>query len=515
MMRRCPAFAQSTIGRAQPPAPVELNALFCLAGQIAPAFVAIALIPVIVRSLGNEAFGILSLGITILNMATILNGGLDRAVVKGVADRLAQPEAGSIAPLVWSAVALNALLGVIVGSGTLLLRTPGLLSWLGVPPGLLPDAADMFAPLAWGLPFVFVSAALRSTVEATRRFLLISCVRGVFTSLLVILPASVGLLGGRLPAVGAALALSRVAEALCYLLVCLSRFPDLRTICVSGRDAWPIIRYGGWVTVSNLCQPIFVHLDRFVIATTLSVRAVAFYAAPADVITRLSVLPGSLSAPLFPALATRHSAGDRTGIRHLHAVGLRYVLLGMGAAAAVVLPIASPVLEAWLGEEFAHQGAMVAQCLAVAMVFNGLSYVPLTVLYSVGRPDLVAKNHLAEVPLAVGCFVVFTQRFGIAGTAAAWGIRALFDFGLLTWSTVRLGYLTPSAIRNALIPQAVWSTLGLLAVSGAVLWVEPVAYRVVFLAIAVAIAAGVSWRTALSEADRDRIRRTLSPGGRR
>src|ERR1700723_1921283 len=53
----------------------------------------------------------------------------------------------------------------------------------------------------------------------------------------------------------------------------------------------PLLRFGGWMTVSNIVGPLMVTLDRFLIAGLISVTAVAYYATPYELVTKLLLVP--------------------------------------------------------------------------------------------------------------------------------------------------------------------------------------------------------------------------------
>src|SRR5262249_56223710 len=91
------------------------------------------------------------------------------------------------------------------------------------------------------------------------------------------------------------------------------------------------------------------------------------------------------------------------------------------------------VLAGWVGPEFADHGAPVLRILAIGVLCNGLAYVPSGFVQAVGRPDLAAKLHLAEVgPYALAVWLL-ARGFGIAGVAVAWTLRVLADLILLCW----------------------------------------------------------------------------------
>ncbi len=70
-----------------------------------------------------------------------------------------------------------------------------------------------------------------------------------------------------------------------------------------------LLRYGAWVTVSNVTGPLLLYADRFAIGALLSVAALAYYTGPADMLNRTLVIPASLGSTLFPAFSSLQAGG--------------------------------------------------------------------------------------------------------------------------------------------------------------------------------------------------------------
>jgi O-antigen/teichoic acid export membrane protein len=65
-----------------------------------------------------------------------------------------------------------------------------------------------------------------------------------------------------------------------------------------------LLSFGGLgVTVSNVVGPLIVYVDRFVIGFSLTAGAVAVYAIPFDLVSRLPILIAALCSVLLPELA--------------------------------------------------------------------------------------------------------------------------------------------------------------------------------------------------------------------
>ena len=111
------------------------------------------------------------------------------------------------------------------------------------------------------------------------------------------------------------------AWLIAYLVLCLRIAPEMRPEDSPLRATLvkPLVRFGGWMTVANVINPIMVQMDRFLIGALLSTAAVAYYTTPYELVTKYWFLSNSVLAVIFPAFATRKlragPATDRADLR--------------------------------------------------------------------------------------------------------------------------------------------------------------------------------------------------------
>src|SRR6185437_10435968 len=154
-----------------------------------------------------------------------------------------------------------------------------------------------------------------------------------------------------------------------------------------------------------------VFLDRFLIASFLSLGAVTLYTVPYEVMTRLRIIPSSLASTLYPALSESSKEEEKTNLNSLYEGSVRYLLLALLPCVAFLLVLSPDILALWMGSQFAKETSTVLQILALGAFANALTYVPYTALQALGRPDLTAKFHLLEVPVYVGLCIFLIPRW--------------------------------------------------------------------------------------------------------
>jgi O-antigen/teichoic acid export membrane protein len=428
------------------------NAVWNLLGSGAPMVVGIVCIPILIRGLGKERFGVLTLAWILTSYAGLFDLGLGRALTQLVARKLGAGEEREIPSLAWTSLVLMMVLG-FAGTLSILLISPWLAGrGLNVPAALQSETLQSFRLLGFSLPFVITTAGLRGLLEAHQRFGLINALRipmGVFTFAgpLLVLPFSKSL-----APVVATLVAGRVVAWAVHLLFCLRVLPELGRSIVWERSAvGPLLRLGGWMTVSNVVGPLLITLDRFLIGAAVSMTAVTYYSTPYEVVTKFLLLPVALMGVMFPAFSASFAQdGERTAL--LYGRSVKTLFLALFPVMLCTVALAQDGLKLWLGLEFAQQSFRVLQFLAVGVFLNCLAYAPIALLQGVGRPDLTAALHLIELPLYLCLLWWLISMRGIEGAAIAWSTRAAVDALLLFVLAKRvLPGKSPIQLRAALL----------------------------------------------------------------
>ena len=193
----------------------------------------------------------------------------------------------------------------------------------------------------------------------------------------------------------------------------------------------PLIKFGGWMTVSNVISPIMVYFDRFLVGARLGVATVPYYVVPYEVVNRLQFVPASISGVLFPAVSSAIGRTQNEAAR-LFARSSELTAITLFPAMAVGILFAREGLSLWLGAAFANQGYRVLQYLAVGIFVNSFAQLGFAVVQGGGRADLTAKFHMFEFPFYLAGLWYLLSVAGAVGAAIAWLLRASLDLLLLS-----------------------------------------------------------------------------------
>jgi len=404
---------------------IVTNAGWNLTGNVLPLAAAAALLPFIISTMGIDRFGLLSLAWVLVGYFSLFDLGLGRAITKMVAEREQSESANDIPAIASTGSALVIAVGFI-GAICIAALAPLVESWLhDTSATLANEARNSVYLIALSIPFVVGTSALRGVLEGLQEFRLLTFIRVPAGILLFAAPAITSLLSPRLDLAVAGLVLTRAALFAAHIPPALRR---IRIRPSSFQRQWvrPMIHFGGWLTVSSIVGPVIVYMDRFVLGAVQTPTAVAYYAAPFEIVSRMLIIPAALSAALFPAIAgLKQKSAKEADAMYRKALALIVLILTPICVAGAAL--AEPLLNLWLGSSFAANSAPLLQLLLPGFALNSLAQLPLVALHGLGRAKSVAVLHLVQLPIYCALLIFLSTKYGATGAATAWSIRAASD----------------------------------------------------------------------------------------
>lgn len=435
------------------------NVIWSIAGRVLPIFVTIAAIPILISRLGEDQFGLLLIVVMVIGYFNVLDLGIPRSIIYF----LSRPEYDRQRQLDFIKTSTTLLLLIsLAGSAVLYLLTEPLVTrWLTIEAIFHDESRRSLYLVAASLPVLTVTTLYRGILERFHAFPVLNRYMIFFGSLNFGLPLLIVWFDPRLSSVVMAMIATRAANGIALFFSSRRYIPELRLAFGLQRTyLLPLVRYSGWITLSNVFIPIISNADRFIIGMLLTMSAVTYYTTPLEVTAKLSVLTFSFVTVLFPTLASLFVADRAKSDQVYHITGK--LLLGIGFFSCLnIMLLAEPLLRWYISAEFSAMSYMVLKILCLSLFFNTLAFAPSTYLQSAGLPKATALNSVFIGVLTVILLYTGIRAGGIEG--AAWA-RA----GVLLLDTLILTVLTHRLLRISLqwgyVAGAVFS-VGVLAVA--------------------------------------------------
>lgn len=443
-------------------------------GMILPAFVSLVTVPLYIRLLGVERYGVLALvGICIAYLA-VLDLGMGVATEKQVSRARAAAVSGqdpALAQVVWSAFWTNLSTGIAGGIVFYVVAHWSIPYLSRLPASLHQEVLDTLPWLAASIPIANMSTVFAATVSGSQRFALLNGCQttGVFLEQLLPL-ASICVIGPTLPAVLGTIVLVRLATFLALTLAMLKTLRLRQVLRPHLPSVRELFRYGCWIALAAVVVAITETLDTAVIGAALGASFVTFYAVPQTLVARLGTLSLSLTRTLFPRLVTC----DRAQADIMVQKSMRF-LTGLYTPIALIAMFAiGPFLDIWIGHELSRISTPIGRVLIIAVWITGQGNLLRVLIQAQIRPSIVARLSLFEMPFLVVALWLAISWFGLAGATTVAVMRALAEYTTLLYlSRVRaraivadmllhLSFLASGVVLASLINT--WIALGAVAV---------------------------------------------------
>jgi len=415
---------------------VIFNSFWSLGGTVVPLVVALICIPLLLKLLGEEGFGFLAIAWMLVGYFSLFDFGIGRGLTYIVSRNLAKDI--DSANVISSGLKVLFLLGLIVA--LLLFSLADWIAHILVSDKSQPllEYSQALGVLAVAIPSVIVTAGIKGVLEANGRFRQISLITIPMGSLMFIAPLVVAYQTTNMVLIFVSLVVVRVVQtALFWINAKRNNFIKLEH-GFSLDSLREVFVFSGWITISNVISPLMAYMDRFIIGAKLGLEAVSFYVVPFDMISRVKIVPRSIVSILFPHFTKVINSGERDEALSLMKKAM-VVIGGLLAIPLVTVAILSEfLLTLWIDADFAQASAEILRVLCVGFLFNCLAFVPFGYVQSLGRSDITAYLHLAELILYLPFLFYMLSAFGIYGAAIAWSARVFVDFLLLLFMAYRV-----------------------------------------------------------------------------
>ncbi|NNM76218.1 flippase [Sphingomonas sp. ID1715] len=412
---------------------VSRNATYNLIGAVLPILLALVTVPIYLKLVGTDRYGVLAIAWLLLGYFGLFDLGLGRATTYSIA-ALKDAPAQDRADVFWTAILTNVIMGAV---GALVLWAAAAFFFdqiFKVDPRLRPEISAAVPFLALAVPIATTTGVLTGALQARDRFVETNMISVLSTSLFQLFPLFVAWAFG--PNLSLLLLASVAARGVaivvlwwhCHLHI--TRGQQRRFDRSQIKD---LLGYGGWVTITGLFGPILVILDRFAIGAVLGAKAVTIYTVPFQLAQRITIFPQALVGAVFPRMPTA-SAEEQAS---LNDKSLRVLLAGISLPILGMIYLLHPFLDLWVGKAIGGPAADVGVLIVFGYWANAFAVVPYSWLQGAGRPDLVTKCLLAQIPPYLALLYVGMKWYGLIGCAAVFAFRCSVDFLLLWWAARR------------------------------------------------------------------------------
>jgi len=393
------------------------NSLWNLSGSAIPAVVALATVPLLIGGLGLEGFGIVTLISSIVGYFGVFDINLSAGSIRYLAHYHAQKDHERFSETFWFGFIFYTVLG-LTGCVLLYAFASPLLNFFFKTSVVATEQTLQALQLA-GLGFLIAQWQnyLMIVPQALQRYDRAAQGEAFFGVLVNIVSAAIAVAGGGVAGViGARIAVSALHSL--WLVWLVSRLELKLT------PAWPrrsvasdLSRFSAYAYLSRLASMLHQHGDKLIIGALAGPVALAFYAVPSQLASRILGLTSRLSSVIYPRVSALSAVGESTQLRRMVLDVTRLLTYINLAVLGLIALNGEEFLRRWVGPEFVTASYPVLLLVTLGLLTDSLTHVPSMVNDGLGHPRVTGSFALMRGLIGVPLVFIGTQTGGIMGAA--------------------------------------------------------------------------------------------------
>lgn len=409
----------------------EIELLANFAGTAWSAVVQLICVPLYLKLLGIEGYGLIGFYLMFQAVAQVLDLGVSPTMNRELARYSVQPEkAAEARDLVRTLETGYWLMGFVIGSVLICSSSWIARSWIrssSLPTHSVRQALLLMGALVF---FQWPVSFYQGGLMGLRRQMLFNCLKiGVVTfnnlgAVLILWLVS--------PTIQAFLSWQIVVSSAQAVLLAVLLWKCLPSSARASRFDFSLLRgVGGFAAGMSgiaLTTLILTQIDKLVVSKLLSLKVFGYYTLAWTMANGLSLVSGAVFNVIFPRMSALVATSNESGLRRSYHTASQLMATLVLPMAAVFLFFPTEVIRLWTGSvPTAAFSAPILRVLTIGSAMNALYFVPYCLQLAAGWTKLSVYATLSLV-LAVTPLTVFsTEQLGAAGAASIWAVMNIVN----------------------------------------------------------------------------------------
>ena len=449
---------------------INLIANFVGKGWVAITY--LVLVPVYVRLLGIEAYGLIGISSVLQSLVAILDMGLSTTINRELARHsIGAGREQEMRDLVRTLEVVYWAVACLIGA--LIWQFSGVIAHRWVNAQTLPEATIHSAVLLMGLsaaagwPITLYTGGL---MGLQRQVLFnavnvpLSTVRSVGAALVALVSPQPVLAFFGWQLLMSVISVAVIAFALWRSLPAASTRACFRPAIL--RSVW---RFAAGTSAVSLAILLFTHLDKIILSRMLPLTSFGYYTLAWQIAGSLYLLYNPIYTVLFPVFSQKAAGGDDAGLRQTYHWGCQLASVVMLPPTVVIALFSYDVLLVWTRDAVtASNTSRLVTLLMIGACLSALLYLPYALQLAFGQTRYILYTLLVALLVLLPTIVVLTVRYGAVGAAGVWTAVNLVQVAVAMHFTDRR--FIPGERKRWFLVDVGRPMLAVLGVAGAAKW---------------------------------------------
>ncbi len=427
------------------------------------------LVGYVVRKLGTESCGLVALLMSTIVIASLLERGITRALVKYVAEEAEKPGRPMLSKYVSTSFAWYLIAGLL-GGGMMVGLAHVSDRVFEIPLHLEADARIGWYLMGLRIAITFPFNVFQGVLHGHQRYDLVNVARNV--AIVLRLFGTIvffELFYASIPALLWIAIGSFLVERIMWVVFSyrITGGIHLNSAQISGKIFGTLLGFGTFVLINNIGNMLGYEAVKYVVGSELSITDVGAYTLIATIAVFSGMLVSSISSVLTPAASRLNALDQKEKQVRLISLSTKYAVILSGVVCIVPIFFIDPLLRIWVGDgypiEYLSNLTFAGAILLIGQWFAGTSICLLQIVTGVGRVKGLAIITIswASCGLALSwAYVHFLNKsllmvVIIITVARIIGAIANFIYGLRVFDISIISVLKESVARPLIVALSI------------------------------------------------------------
>lgn len=408
---------------------LKKNVIANYLGQGWSALMGIAFIPLIIKYVGVEAYGLIG----VFAMLQVWFALLDMGMTPTLNREMARYTAGAhtsqtIRDLLRSLEVVCFVVALFIGLAIWLASDWLATHWLHSEKLPVLDVSQAISIMAFVVSLRFIEGLYRGALVGFQKQVLLNVVGAALATLRW--GGVVCVLMWVTPSIEVFFLWQGLMSVITILIFILVLYRNLPSHTQSARFSWFQLK-GVWLfargmMAQTLLTLLLTQVDKIILSRLLSLEMFGYYTLAGTFAGVLIQMISPITLAYFPRFTELVTKGDTAALIKIYHQGAQLVSVFIVPAALMFMYFGEDILLLWGGNAaLAHNVVPLLALLALGTMLNGLMHMPYMLTLAYGCPGLLVRVNIVAVIVLVPAIIWATPRYGAIGAAWIWAILNL------------------------------------------------------------------------------------------
>lgn len=464
---------------------LKINVLASYASQIYLIIISIAILPIYIKYMGAEAYGLVGFFAMLQGLFNLLDFGLTPTISRQTAQYNAGKETALNFRRLFRALSLIfSVIAIIGGIALFFLDDYIATHWLKLDNLNIDDVLFCLEVMAICVALRWMTGLYRGVVSGFEQIVWLSVINTLIATL-------------RFPGVllymyyfgftiRSFFVFQLVTALLEFALLAMKSYSLLPRTTQKDIIGWsikpvkPLLSFALTIAVTSSIWVLFTQLDKFVLSGVLPLADYGYFTLAVLVAGGVLQLGAPISGPIMPRMARLEAEHQHEQMRQVYLNATQFISVVVVTAGIVLAGVAYPVLYAWTGDtDIAAKAAPVLQLYSLGNALMSLSAFPYYLQYAKGNLKYHLIGNVISVIILVPSVVWAAIHYGAIGAGWIWFlIQLIYLFCWVSYVHIKIEPGINKLWFKSFLPSLVTASLFVLFITN---WVEYSNDRIIVL----------------------------------